>query len=290
MDPITLGMLGGVALPALATFLNHSDQDDNRHEQRLAQQAQAAQGEKNAAMQKEFAQQGVRWKVEDARAAGIHPLAALGAATHSFAPSYHGPSAVQSGGSALAEGLSSMGQNVSRAAQAAQTQEERIFTQAMNFETLKNAQLKNKLLESQLTSVNNPMNPPLPSPMSNGFMPGQGGVPVEIKKAEITASDPGRPAKEAGAINDYSYVRTDSGYGLVPSKQAKERTEDDLVQQVMWAIRNQFNPRTFFGGKKPPDPKIYPPPPGKKWAWSPYHQQYIPVSRYHGLRPGPPKR
>lgn len=38
------------------------------------------------AMQKQFAQLGIRWKVEDANAAGIHPLAALGANTMSYTP------------------------------------------------------------------------------------------------------------------------------------------------------------------------------------------------------------
>ena len=33
--------------------------------------------------QKEFAQHGLRWKVEDAKQAGINPLVALGASTHS---------------------------------------------------------------------------------------------------------------------------------------------------------------------------------------------------------------
>jgi uncharacterized protein YnzC (UPF0291/DUF896 family) len=37
----------------------------------------------NVAMQKEFAQKGIQWKVNDAKAAGVHPLAALGAQTHS---------------------------------------------------------------------------------------------------------------------------------------------------------------------------------------------------------------
>jgi hypothetical protein len=37
----------------------------------------------NIAMQKEFAQQGIGWKVADAKKAGIHPLFALGASTHS---------------------------------------------------------------------------------------------------------------------------------------------------------------------------------------------------------------
>ena len=37
--------------------------------------------------QKEFAQNGIRWKVADAKAAGLHPLAALGAQTSSYTPS-----------------------------------------------------------------------------------------------------------------------------------------------------------------------------------------------------------
>jgi hypothetical protein len=40
----------------------------------------------NIAHQKEFAQKGIRWKVQDAKEAGLHPLAALGAQTGSFSP------------------------------------------------------------------------------------------------------------------------------------------------------------------------------------------------------------
>lgn len=51
----------------------------------------AAQKEANAqnyAMQKEFAQHGIQWKAADARLAGLHPLAALGAQTTAASPSY----------------------------------------------------------------------------------------------------------------------------------------------------------------------------------------------------------
>ena len=44
------------------------------------------QAQQNYAQQKEFAQKGIGWKVEDAKASGIHPLYALGAQTHSFTP------------------------------------------------------------------------------------------------------------------------------------------------------------------------------------------------------------
>lgn len=63
--------------------------------------------------QKEFAQMGIRWKVEDAKAAGLHPLYALGGPGAAFSPN---PIVVGQGG--LGDALGSMGQNVARAAQA----------------------------------------------------------------------------------------------------------------------------------------------------------------------------
>lgn len=41
----------------------------------------------NIALQREFAQMGIRWKVEDAKAAGLHPLYAIGGSGAAFAPS-----------------------------------------------------------------------------------------------------------------------------------------------------------------------------------------------------------
>lgn len=66
--------------------------------------------------QQEFAQNGVRWRVEDAKAAGIHPLVALGAHTSTYSPQ----AAVGTD-----YGLSSAGQNISRAIEAKQTARER---------------------------------------------------------------------------------------------------------------------------------------------------------------------
>lgn len=59
----------------------------------------------NAKLQRDFAQNAVQWKVQDALKAGIHPLYALGAPTMSPSMSVGG----------LGEGLASMGQDVGRA-------------------------------------------------------------------------------------------------------------------------------------------------------------------------------
>lgn len=40
----------------------------------------------NEALQREFAQMGIRWKVDDAKAAGLHPLYALGGSGAAYAP------------------------------------------------------------------------------------------------------------------------------------------------------------------------------------------------------------
>lgn len=76
---------------------------------RKNQKAQAEANRENYEAQKEFAQHGIRWKVEDAKAAGLHPLFALGGAGASFAPSAQ---------PVMNNGYAEAGQNLSRAATA----------------------------------------------------------------------------------------------------------------------------------------------------------------------------
>lgn len=59
---------------------------------------------KNADLQREFAQNSIQWRVKDAEAAGIHPLAALGAGGYQAAPSYAGAD----------NGLAEVGQKLSQ--------------------------------------------------------------------------------------------------------------------------------------------------------------------------------
>ncbi|MEM2002493.1 MAG: hypothetical protein QXT77_07620 [Candidatus Methanomethylicaceae archaeon] len=49
--------------------------------------SQRKANKRNILAQREFAQKGIRWRVADAKAAGVHPLFALGAQTSSFTPS-----------------------------------------------------------------------------------------------------------------------------------------------------------------------------------------------------------
>lgn len=73
----------------------------------LGAKSQKSANEDNYERQKEFAQMGIQWKVEDAKRAGLHPLYALGGSGATYSPSsqpiFDGPS---------------LGQNLSRAASA----------------------------------------------------------------------------------------------------------------------------------------------------------------------------
>lgn len=133
---------------------------------------------RNIQLQKDFAQQGIRWKVEDAKAAGIHPLYALGANTTSFAP-------VSVGSSSLGSGLASMGQDVGRAISATSTAPERasaMSTMAQKLQ-LDNMSLQNQLLASKLAQQRASVNPPLPGAVPVGTATE---VPVDPKLQDRT--------------------------------------------------------------------------------------------------------
>lgn len=83
----------------------------------------------NLAYQKEFAQSGIQWKVKDAQAAGVHPLYALGAQTHSYTPTQTQSTTGREVGEAIGNIPGQMGAK-------------------------KTSALQNELLEAQINQVN----------------------------------------------------------------------------------------------------------------------------------------
>lgn len=83
--------------------------------------------------QQDLAKQGVRWRVADAEAAGLHPLAALGVAGGQYSPVNaitESPSQQSTNAGGTFRAFSRMGQNIARAVAATQTAEERLNGQA----------------------------------------------------------------------------------------------------------------------------------------------------------------
>lgn len=141
-----------------------------------------ADKEADRALQREFAQSGVRWKAEDARQAGIHPLAALGSPLASYTPS-----AIQLGvPDQMGKAVASMGQDVGRAINATRTQGERedAYTKTVQDLNLQKLGLENDLLRTQLASqvqrLKQSANPPMPEVSPGEHEP----VPLKIGKQE----------------------------------------------------------------------------------------------------------
>jgi len=226
----------------------------------------------NIAMQREFAQSGIRWKVADAKAAGIHPLYALGANTHSFAP----VSVQTDSSSPMGNAISDMGQNIGRAISATKTQQERELS-ALQLASAK-ADVEGKALDNQIRASQlknlSLSTPPMPSGNdATAFIPGQGNSPlVKIDPSKRVASQPGRPAQEAGWRPDVSYSRTDTGLAPMIPEGLSESLEDDMIGKLMWRMRNSLMPN-FSGQGAPqnPLPKGY-----NSWSYSGSKQEWYP--------------
>ena len=134
-----------------------------------ANKANAAAAERNIQMQEEFAKQGIRWKVNDARKAGIHPLYALGAQTTSFSPVSVGATNEMAGPAAA---MASLGQDLSRSVNATRTTSERGHAVAATEIQLEGLKLDNEIKRASLASAIQRLkqneNPPFPGILPEG--------------------------------------------------------------------------------------------------------------------------
>lgn len=152
-----LGDIIGAVGKIVGGFMDRSTAKD----QQAAQERNAAN---NIALQREFAQSGIQWKVADAKAAGIHPLFALGANTHSFSPVSLGSTSSPS----MADTLGGAGQDISRAINATRTSAQRdaAFVSTARSLELAGKQLDNDLkattLASSVQRLKQQSNPPIP--------------------------------------------------------------------------------------------------------------------------------
>lgn len=161
--------------------------------------------EKNYDAQKEFAQNGLQWKAADARAAGLHPLAALGGSGAAFSPSFSAGQMPNFDVSGLFDDMDAMspsGQNTDRAQRATVSD----YDREMQAATLRNQQLQNALIEGQLAEtwgrvMGQPSNPPGPGPQSGTIPNRTGQVPqgvVQMKPSESESTRPGDRGLAAG--------------------------------------------------------------------------------------------
>lgn len=201
-------------------------------------------------LQKEFAQQGIQWRADDARRAGIHPLAAMGAQTMSFSsnvgtPQWSSPKVSPYAGASMGSAVAQAGQDISRAFQATRTEvqrQEAVNKTAQDL-SLQRMGLENQLLASQIAKINQPATPPAFPSTQPRLIAGQGNSPlVKDEPLKRTLANPEAPSQEPAPVTDIGYTTTRTGYAPVYSKDAKDRLEEDEGGMLAWNLRNRLMP------------------------------------------------
>lgn len=273
-----LGNLISAGASLIGGFMNKESAEDTR-------EAQINMTREQMAAQKEFAQNGLSWKINDAlrNADKIHPIYSMGSAGASFSPVSTNFSTDSSMGNAVA----SAGQDIGRAVNATATQPQRInaYQEAAQQISLEKGTLENELLKTQLASqqarLRAPATPPFPAVGSNNYLipeQAQSGPNAGAFKDKIedrVPSAPGQPQQEGGAIPDVGYARTSTGYAPVPSKNVKERIEDMHLSEVLWMMRNNLMPT--LGMRDPPPNSLLSA--NEVWRFNPVKQEYYKAYR-----------
>lgn len=248
-----IGSLIGAGTSILGGLLGNKSR---AKEQRRAIEAQNAREDAAAKreyeQQKEFAKSGIQWKVEDARAAGIHPLYALGASTVSYAPQSVGGNAA--GPTSDYSFMSDAGQNLGRAIDATRSQNAKAEALALTLaETqIRGAQLDNDIKLAQLNSAYGLTRqaggtPPLPTANTQYAIPGQSGTPsIDGPTAKIEKTypplNPGAESQEYNQVPEVQYARTPTGWAPTMPQQLAESYENDWVGGWQWQARNKYMP------------------------------------------------
>ncbi len=254
--------LGGAALGASAS--------------RDANEATLANAALDRDLQKEFAQKGIRWRVEDAQAAGIHPLYSLGASI----PGYN-PSAIRlDSSSSWGKGLHQAGQDISRSIDSTRTRSERLSSRSHAL-SLERGELENQLLRVQIAKLNaSQTGPPLPSavPGATSALPGSGDIPsvspYEVKRVQIPAVQRSKRHQSAGAFPETRWARTRTGFSPVPDREAYEDADIGNPSAWPWYWRNQILPSLGVSGDPPPDNWL--PMGASGWEWFPSRGEWQP--------------
>lgn len=222
----------------------------------------------NRKSQKKFAREGITWKVNDAKRAGIHPLAALGANTMSFSPQY------------IDSDLGAAGQNIDRAIQAGKDKQLRSLELR-----LKKAQVSAAESEALMRAEDVKDRQ---SNISNGVQS------VIEKPHEQTMAIDTHGAVAAGSSPSVSFYPTATkGIGSALSKDLKEVLEDspeELVESIKRAILNMTGSTAY----KPPRSywkKFYPDAVDvefkfKSWDYQPVYQKGNRTRKYKKTKGG----
>lgn len=224
--------------------------------------------EKQAKLQEKFAKNAIQWKAEDAKAAGISKLYALGANTTSYAP--------VSVGGGVGDAISTAGQNIGRAVDATASPAARgghLATElaATQLEGLKiDNDIKRADLLSRAVTRNQPGQPPaLLNQETTPLVPGQGNSAIKLERKLQPGRQPD-PHVSVGVSPEIDMYRTRHGFTPEVPSELGEAQESQPLAAFQWFMRNKILPTFDQAHRTYP----YPAPEGQVWQFNPLFGEY----------------
>lgn len=231
----------------------------------------SSQASKDRKWQQRLAKNQVQFRVADAKAAGVHPLFALGMSPMSYSPTAVHPG--DYGGSAIGQ----MGQDISRAISAGQTERERRLEQAAALQRTAALDAQN-IRESESRIRENDANTDYfrsQIARMNSAQLGPGAPSGRLGDLQTGTPNPAQPMVQQGVGSDYQYVRgRDGRLHIIPSEAVANTFDEIPGAGVGWFLRNNLTP--MLRGTDPPYPTIPPPHPGQHWAFDRATQSWVP--------------
>lgn len=284
------GFLGSLVGAGASMFGASQAQSGARAAARMNMKATKWAGRKNLEWQRKFARKGIRWRVKDAKRAGLHPLAALGAQVTPFSPSFQVGNAgeIMASGSSAAAGLySQAGQDIGRAVSALGDTDQRndAFMQRVQELQLQNLELQNAAIASNIAMQNQAGNPPPMVSRSTSYLVDGQGQTVRPTAAVAGVSD--QPLQRTGytgtqhepaPIADVGYINAGSnenGIKLAPvmSADAKQRLEEDFIGSLQhWGRTRLYEP--MMNVMKAAPTHLLKPRPGEMIVFNPFTGVY----------------
>lgn len=216
--PVVGDMIGGYMESRSARKMNNANIAMQRETNAINAELTRETNKMNYDMQKEFAQNGIAWKIQDAERSGIHPLAALGAqvtygqpsfvAGHMESPRYEDYGQVQGQGDAVRNAISKIATIMNPIERA----KDKAVLESMTLDNKLKAIEVHDRLKNVSVKVNN-----------NGVIDGQAdGVNYEPNNITIKQN----PMTDAGERSFYEYTNKDGYVQLLPNQQNKELIQD----------------------------------------------------------------
>lgn len=238
----TAGSILGAAGGVVGSLLGANSND-------RANDANMAFAREQLEYQKELAKNQIQWKVEDAKKAGLHPMAALGLSSMSYSPVSAGQ--VGADYSGIGNSLMSMGQNIDRASMAAKDREQQERALALQERQadlqLENMKLQNDYIREQIaTSMVNRLRSfaRAPAMASTGGLP-QGFYSLASAGQADSKIPPGNGYVGNGGVLFESMLGPDGSYEVWPSQNWAQIVEDKLGIEWIpfykaWILRQQY--------------------------------------------------